>query len=72
MLFRSDVSPGTGIFGGDRNRVHLVDGDTVEDWPLMTKHEVASRLAERIAARIGSDFGPPPTAHVPGAASRPR
>jgi phosphopantothenoylcysteine decarboxylase / phosphopantothenate---cysteine ligase len=71
-ILANDVSPGTGTFGGDRNTIHLVDGDTVEDWPLMTKHEVAARLADRIAAAIGSDFGSPPTAHVPGAASRPR
>ncbi|HEY8875001.1 MAG TPA: bifunctional phosphopantothenoylcysteine decarboxylase/phosphopantothenate--cysteine ligase CoaBC [Stellaceae bacterium] len=71
-ILANDVSPGTGIFGGDRNRIHLVDGDTIEDWPLMTKHEVAARLAERIAAKIGSNFGPPPSAHVPGGGSRPR
>jgi phosphopantothenoylcysteine decarboxylase/phosphopantothenate--cysteine ligase len=71
-ILANDVSPGTGTFGGDRNRIHLVDGDTLEDWPLLTKHEVAARLAERIAAKIGSDFGPPPSAHVPGGGSRPR
>ena len=49
-----------------------VDGETLEDWPSMTKTEVAGRLAERIAAAIGSDFGPPPSAHVPGAGSRSR
>ena len=66
------IASGTGTFGGDRNTIHLVDGDTIEDWPLMTKHEVAARLAERIAAKIGSNFGPPPSAHVPGGGSRPR
>ena len=71
-ILANDVSPGTGTFGGERNRIHLVDGATLEDWPLMTKHEVAARLAERIAARIGSDFGPPPSAHVPGGGNRPR
>ncbi len=71
-ILANDVSLGTGTFGGDRNRVHLVDGNTLEDWPLMTKREVAARLAERIAAAIGSDFGPPPSAHVPGAGSRSR
>jgi phosphopantothenoylcysteine decarboxylase/phosphopantothenate--cysteine ligase len=71
-ILANDVSPGTGTFGGDRNRIHLVDGDTLEDWPLMTKHEVAGRLAERIAATISSDFGSPPSAHVPGAGNRQR
>ena len=71
-ILANDVSPGTGTFGGDRNTIHLVDGETLEDWPSMTKTEVAGRLAERIAAAIGSDFGPPPSAHVPGAGSRSR
>jgi phosphopantothenoylcysteine decarboxylase / phosphopantothenate---cysteine ligase len=48
------VSPGTGTFGGDRNTIHLVDGEGVEAWPAMTKREVALRLAERIAARLGA------------------
>src|SRR5215213_5297188 len=41
-ILANDVSPGTGVFGGDRNTIHLVDGDTVEDWPAMTKQEVAA------------------------------
>ena len=49
-ILANDVSPGTGTFGGDRNTIHLVDGEGVEDWPVMTKREVAARLAERIAA----------------------
>ncbi|MGE3782407.1 MAG: bifunctional phosphopantothenoylcysteine decarboxylase/phosphopantothenate--cysteine ligase CoaBC [Alphaproteobacteria bacterium] len=53
-ILANDVSPGTGTFGGDRNTIHLVDGDGVEDWPVMTKTEVAARLADRIALRIGA------------------
>src|SRR5437588_517543 len=56
-ILANDVSPGTGTFGGDRNTIHLVDGEGVEDWPLMTKREVAARLAERIAATLSADFG---------------
>ena len=51
-ILANDVSPGTGTFGGDSNKIHLVDGDQVEDWPVMTKREVAARLAERIAQRL--------------------
>jgi phosphopantothenoylcysteine decarboxylase / phosphopantothenate---cysteine ligase len=51
-ILANDVSPGTGTFGGDRNTIHLVDEDGVEDWPVMTKREVAARLAERIAASL--------------------
>jgi phosphopantothenoylcysteine decarboxylase / phosphopantothenate---cysteine ligase len=51
-ILANDVSPGTGTFGGDRNTIHLVDADGVEDWPVMTKTEVAARLAARIADRL--------------------
>ncbi len=52
-ILANDVSPGTGTFGGNRNTIHLVDTDGVEDWPVMTKREVAARLAERIASSLG-------------------
>lgn len=48
-LVANDVSPGTGTFGGTDNTVHLVSADRVEDWPRMSKTEVAERLAARIA-----------------------
>jgi phosphopantothenoylcysteine decarboxylase/phosphopantothenate--cysteine ligase len=53
-ILANDVSSGSGVFGGDRNTIHLVDGETVEDWPVMTKQEVASRLAERIAVVLAA------------------
>ena len=53
-ILANDVSPGTGTFGGDRNTIHLVDADGVEDWPVMTKQEVAARLAERIASVLAA------------------
>jgi phosphopantothenoylcysteine decarboxylase / phosphopantothenate---cysteine ligase len=59
-ILANDVSPGTGTFGGDRNTIHLVDADGVEDWPVMTKREVAARLADRIAASLAPlPPGPP-------------
>src|SRR5947208_5371104 len=51
-ILANDVSPGTGTFGGDRNTIHLVTADGVEDWPVMTKREVAARLAERLVASL--------------------
>ena len=51
-ILANDVSPGSGTFGGDRNTIHLVDQSGVEDWPAMTKREVAARLGERIAAAL--------------------
>ena len=37
------------VLGGADNSVHLVTADGVEDWPRMSKAQVASRLADRIA-----------------------
>jgi phosphopantothenoylcysteine decarboxylase/phosphopantothenate--cysteine ligase len=51
-ILANDVSPGTGTFGGDSNTIHLVDRTGVEDWPVMTKREVADRLADRIAEAL--------------------
>jgi phosphopantothenoylcysteine decarboxylase/phosphopantothenate--cysteine ligase len=71
-ILANDVSPATGTFGGDRNTIHLVDAGGVEDWPAMTKREVAERLADRIIARLGADFAAaPPLTRVPGAGSDP-
>jgi phosphopantothenoylcysteine decarboxylase/phosphopantothenate--cysteine ligase len=53
-ILANDVSIGTGTFGGDRNTIHLVDASGVEDWPVMTKTEVAMRLADRIAATLAA------------------
>lgn len=53
-ILANDVSLGTETFGGDRNTIQLVDANGVEHWPVMTKREVAARLAERIAAALGS------------------
>lgn len=47
----SGVGP-AGVMGGDRNRVRIVSKDGVEEWPELTKSEVASRLAELIAKRL--------------------
>jgi len=52
-ILANDVSPETGTFGGDSNVIHFVHEDGVEDWPRMTKQEVAERLAQRIAAHMG-------------------
>ncbi len=51
-ILANDVSVGTQTFGGTRNSIHLVAGDSVEDWPELDKTEVADRLAERIAAAL--------------------
>jgi phosphopantothenoylcysteine decarboxylase/phosphopantothenate--cysteine ligase len=48
-IVANDVSPATGIMGGDRNRVHLITAKGHEDWPEMDKSEIGIRLAARIA-----------------------
>jgi phosphopantothenoylcysteine decarboxylase/phosphopantothenate--cysteine ligase len=53
-LLANDVSPETGTFGGADNTIHLVHAEGVEDWPRMSKEDVADRLAERIAATLGA------------------
>ena len=40
------------VMGGDLNLVHLVRDDGVESWPEMSKAEVASRLAQEVAAAL--------------------
>lgn len=46
-IVANDVSGG--VMGGDRNKVHLITADRMEDWPDMKKSEVGTRLAVRIA-----------------------
>ncbi len=53
-IVANDVSAAAGTFGADANRVHLISGakggaPEVEDWPRMSKRDVAQRLAGRIA-----------------------
>lgn len=51
-ILANDVSPETGIMGGDSNTIHLVTKTGVEDWPPQSKSEVASALVARIAATL--------------------
>lgn len=52
-IVANDVSPTTGIMGGTENAVHLITAEGREDWPRMSKTEVAERLAHRIAQVLG-------------------
>jgi phosphopantothenoylcysteine decarboxylase/phosphopantothenate--cysteine ligase len=47
-IVANDVSPKTGTFSGNNNTVHLITDGAVEDWPRMTKTDVAQQLAGRI------------------------
>jgi phosphopantothenoylcysteine decarboxylase/phosphopantothenate--cysteine ligase len=52
IIVANDVSTARGVMGGDRNEVRLVSRNGVEEWPEMTKEEVAARLAALIAERF--------------------
>jgi phosphopantothenoylcysteine decarboxylase/phosphopantothenate--cysteine ligase len=56
-IVANDVSPATGVMGGDRNTVHLLTRDgaeiQVDSWPVMTKQQVATALVARIAGTLG-------------------
>jgi phosphopantothenoylcysteine decarboxylase/phosphopantothenate--cysteine ligase len=51
-IIANDVSPGTGIMGGDVNSVHIVNKEGVESWPKLSKADVARRLVQRVAAQL--------------------
>ena len=55
-IVANDVSPATGVMGGDRNTIHLLTGEsgniTVDSWPVMTKQQVATELVARIASTV--------------------
>ncbi|MFO1121600.1 MAG: bifunctional phosphopantothenoylcysteine decarboxylase/phosphopantothenate--cysteine ligase CoaBC [Hyphomicrobiales bacterium] len=54
LVVANDVSAGGGVFGGDRNQVHLVSAAGVESWPAMSKDEVGRRLMARLAELLGA------------------
>jgi phosphopantothenoylcysteine decarboxylase/phosphopantothenate--cysteine ligase len=51
-ILANDVSPETGIMGGEENAVRLVTASGVEDWPRLAKSAVAERLIDRMAAAL--------------------
>jgi phosphopantothenoylcysteine decarboxylase/phosphopantothenate--cysteine ligase len=52
-IVANDVSPATGVMGGDRNTVHLLTRQgseiAVDSWPVMTKDQVAVELIDHVA-----------------------
>src|SRR5262249_50322447 len=51
-IVANDVSPASGVMGGDVNTVHLVTAESVESWPPQGKDEVARKLIAQIAAAL--------------------
>jgi phosphopantothenoylcysteine decarboxylase/phosphopantothenate--cysteine ligase len=52
LIVANDV--GAFAMGGARNRVTLVSADGADPWPELSKTEVAERLAQLVADRLGS------------------
>jgi len=51
-IVANNVSPEWGVLGGDSNTVHFVTGGGTQDWPPMSKDEVAQRLMLRAAEHL--------------------
>jgi phosphopantothenoylcysteine decarboxylase/phosphopantothenate--cysteine ligase len=51
-ILANDVSPETGVMGGDDNTIHLVTPSGVEHWPPQSKDAVAHTLVQRIAQAL--------------------
>jgi phosphopantothenoylcysteine decarboxylase/phosphopantothenate--cysteine ligase len=54
-ILANDVSPSTGIMGGDRNTIHLITSDGVEPWPSQSKEDVAAMLIARIVTALNGE-----------------
>jgi len=52
-IVANDVSPATGIMGGTENAVTVIDAYGAQSWSRMSKDDVGSKLAGRIAAALG-------------------
>ncbi len=48
-ILANNVSPGSGVMGGDRNTITLVRASGIDAWPPQSKDEVAAMLVARIA-----------------------
>lgn len=54
MVYNDVGKPGSG-FGTDTNEVKLIDAaGSVDEWPQMSKREVAARLVDRIVAELAA------------------
>ena len=51
-IIANDVSPQTGIMGGDHNMIKIIRSDSIEAWQDMSKQDVASRLVARLSEAL--------------------
>ncbi len=52
LIIANDVSPDGGVFGGDKNTVHVVSAQGVESWQPMSKRDVAAKLMAKLAGML--------------------
>ncbi|MDP5325918.1 MAG: bifunctional phosphopantothenoylcysteine decarboxylase/phosphopantothenate--cysteine ligase CoaBC [Paracoccaceae bacterium] len=57
-IVANDVSPNSGIMGGDENQVTVITATGSETWPRAPKAKVAQQLAARIAAHLSHSAQP--------------
>ena len=55
LIVANDVSPDTGIMGGDRNSVKIVSAQGIDTWPDLSKNDVSDKLAALIVARLQAE-----------------
>jgi phosphopantothenoylcysteine decarboxylase/phosphopantothenate--cysteine ligase len=52
LIIANDVSVGSGVFGGEKNKIHVVSKLGVEIWPEMSKRDIAFRLMQKLAEML--------------------
>ena len=52
MIIANDVSPASGVMGGETNSVHIISASGVDSWPRLDKSEVARRLMALFAEKL--------------------
>jgi phosphopantothenoylcysteine decarboxylase/phosphopantothenate--cysteine ligase len=55
-IIANDVSEG-GVFGRNRNAVHVITRSRVQSWPEMSKEEVADRLVRAASDWLARENG---------------
>ena len=54
-IVANDISSKSNTFASESNQVHIVTRENVEDWPKMSKLQVAERLVDYIAKKLTDD-----------------
>jgi phosphopantothenoylcysteine decarboxylase / phosphopantothenate---cysteine ligase len=52
LIVANDVSREGGVFGGDKNTVHVINAEGVESWEPMSKQAVGLKLMQKLAGLL--------------------